>query len=405
MSDVEGDAAEAFSADTVIDLGGATALLTTVDDAATVVLTGVDGSSDAWTVGGFIGGSDRGAVPWAERDGVAWPLPVAWMAPELEHEDWQTGGWIARDTAVFFDASGAFAYTGSPDPAASAEQQCFGCHTTGWLLEDTGTSLTMTAATDGNGRWDEAAVGCEACHGPGREHTSGRLDIKRLTITNPGDLDAARANDVCEQCHSVRAGGLDTPYAWSETDGAFHAGQSLASSSAYVGWSDGSAFEGHAQADELARSSHQTSGWTARCVDCHDPHGSDYQAQLRLDEEDNTLCLTCHTSLTFGDDESAVEAHVRATSTRPTASPSPAGVRDATCRPRRRMSRSVTRPRRAPSPATGSCRSRPPRPSRRSTPRVPTSSTRAASSRTPARSATPGTSGSSRVGSRARPGT
>lgn len=309
MSDVEGEPAEAFAADTELDLGGPSALLTTIDGAATVILTDTTGATDTWTVSGFIGGSDRGAVPWAERDGVAWPLPVAWLAPELEHEDWQTRGWTVGSTAAFFDSAGAFAYTNAPDVATSAEQACFGCHTTGWLLAD-GSPVQMTAATDGNGRWEEAAVGCEACHGPGQEHTSGRLDIKLLTITNPGDLDAARANDVCEQCHAARSGAFDTPYAWSEVDGAFHPGQSLADSSTFVGWSDGAAREGHAQADEMARSAHQTNGWTARCVDCHDPHGSDYQAQLRLDEEDNTLCLSCHAGLTFGDDDAAVESHV-----------------------------------------------------------------------------------------------
>lgn len=309
---VEGAPAEAFATGLEVDLGGPVARLATVDGVPTLTLVAESGVEDAWIVAGFLGGEDRGAVPWAERDGRAWPLPVAWVAPDAERAEWQPGGWVAGDTSAWFTAEGELAYDGSPGVESSAETACFGCHATGYVLETDGAGVSMQAANRTGSRWTEAAVGCESCHGPGLDHTSGPLSEKVLRITNPDDLDARGEVETCGQCHRALAGDGGTPYAWSEVHGLFRPGGELSAhaSSAFLGWSDGAAAVPGAQGDELAASGHGAGAWAARCSDCHDPHGSGQTADLRLPSTDNTLCLSCHLSLDFAGSEAEAEAHV-----------------------------------------------------------------------------------------------
>jgi Cytochrome c3 len=62
---------------------------------------------------------------------------------------------------------------------------CDGCH-----------SVNFNVQTNTVTEWN---VGCERCHGPGRDHIAHR---SRANIVNPGQLDYVRANDACIQCHS-----------------------------------------------------------------------------------------------------------------------------------------------------------------------------------------------------------
>lgn len=63
---------------------------------------------------------------------------------------------------------------------------CAGCHTTGFdpFL----------------GRYVEESVGCEACHGPGRDHAR---TARPSDIVNPARLDPKRRDMVCEACHTT----------------------------------------------------------------------------------------------------------------------------------------------------------------------------------------------------------
>lgn len=56
---------------------------------------------------------------------------------------------------------------------------CAGCHTTNM---DTP-----------KGTWGETGIGCEACHGPGRDHALGKGDVSKITVS--------KSADVCGQCH------------------------------------------------------------------------------------------------------------------------------------------------------------------------------------------------------------
>lgn len=302
LTAVTGAPAAAFDTGLTVKLGAASAALLRVSGAPTVRLTGADGKVDVWTVSGFIGGADRGAVPWAERSGVAYALPVAWTP---------TDGWIAASSATWFGSDGKLAYAGAPPSSASAEANCFGCHATGYELAPDGAGgVTMTAPT-GSGRWLAGSVSCEACHGPGSDHAAGPLAEKSIRITNPSQLDPDAANDVCGQCHAALVGAEGTPYPWHATLGRYRAGDRLSdhADSAYEPWPNGAANQPNAAADELARSGHSTGAWSSRCSDCHDPHGTPASADLRLEHTDNKLCATCHLGYTFGGVKANLVAH------------------------------------------------------------------------------------------------
>ncbi len=64
-------------------------------------------------------------------------------------------------------------------------EQCAGCHTTGF-------------SSEGN-TFVEPGVGCEACHGPARDHArSGAPEL----VANPARMTADRAEMVCMSCHT-----------------------------------------------------------------------------------------------------------------------------------------------------------------------------------------------------------
>jgi predicted CXXCH cytochrome family protein len=93
---------------------------------------------------------------------------------------------IARDPAtqhfktlgVIFDRDEK-AYKPAPS-SFDWSTQCAGCHVTNM---DT---PTLT--------WSEAGIGCEACHGPGREHVLSQGDPKKIVVS--------KAADICGQCHA-----------------------------------------------------------------------------------------------------------------------------------------------------------------------------------------------------------
>lgn len=197
---------------------------------------------------------------------------------------------------------------------ANWDKSCSGCHVTGWREDYT---------------YAEAGIGCEACHGPGREHILGKGDISKI---------AANTDVVtCAQCHT---GWGNTP-AGTRWPIGYRPGEGMpltTSGFTWLSWlptdpvparrSPGLrqyaewAASGHAKAvTSLETNSHASDrcyqchsaefileGEKGRafsvkdhkvydgitCVACHDPHNSEHSYQLRKDEQ--SLCISCHTS-------------------------------------------------------------------------------------------------------------
>lgn len=137
-----------------------------------------------------------------------------------------------------------------------------------------------------NPPFDEEAIGCETCHGPGKKHAA---TASRASIVNPARLPAERAEEICMRCHQGGDARVLMP-GKSETD--FRPGERLGDTLAI--------FQGPREADtdllqhhEAMRAStcFQKSG-TMTCHTCHNPHAAV--------QNPNANCLSCHTRLAAG---------------------------------------------------------------------------------------------------------
>ncbi|MHC4163350.1 MAG: ammonia-forming cytochrome c nitrite reductase subunit c552 [Planctomycetota bacterium] len=189
------------------------------------------------------------------------------------------------------------------------QRRCIGCHVTGVadLTKNSdgeyGLSIAdMLANEQGDGPWfAEMPIACEACHGPAQRHVE--LGGGIGTALNPNDMAADRADEVCGSCHtrgsSKNAEGFGYPWAAGPlVDGQYRPGDVLDDFYNHVDrdgsrfWDDGgrSASSHHQQWIEHASSPHGKAGVT--CWQCHDPHGSNIEGDLKAPVPQ--LCLSCH---------------------------------------------------------------------------------------------------------------
>jgi predicted CXXCH cytochrome family protein len=230
---------------------------------------------------------------------------------------------LARDQAtgdlkylnVLFDkaTSKYVAYKGGSDWTTG----CAGCHSTGFDTK----SKTFT----------ETGIGCEMCHGPGRDHILGKGDVSKIEA----NTDAV----TCGQCHNGSGKNADgvtwpvgyrpgmktlaevgftlTPVAdphgvvpevgkpklrqFAMWQASAHApGKSItdlttndhASGNCYSCHSAQAAAEKKAGVTPDPKANEYTDG--VSCVACHSPHGGNNYAQLKTDPK--TLCESCHTA-------------------------------------------------------------------------------------------------------------
>jgi predicted CXXCH cytochrome family protein len=174
----------------------------------------------------------------------------------------------------------------------------------------------------------ELGVACEACHGPGARH------VERMrqpwvrqhqhdshdpdpTILNPARLDAARASEVCGQCHAYFM--PRHPDRWWESGftedyrpgdaleqsrrvmhyepGSALNDPELSASLESLFYSDGTVRVGGREYNGLSRSACFTQGHGARqlaCTSCHQMHGGTRDDQLDADAGGDGACTSCH---------------------------------------------------------------------------------------------------------------
>ena len=156
--------------------------------------------------------------------------------------------------------------------------------------------------------WADGAVGCENCHGPGRNHvaTIDRLGAAKYSqMLASGEIgptiwdglkgDDDHRMDACGRCHNFFTenavvwqpgpeGYSRDPHRWPiqpEPDN--------------IGWQfyeDGSPMTPCTVVGVYRKTKMFEAG--VGCHDCHDPHGTDNWADLILPIENNALCLKCH---------------------------------------------------------------------------------------------------------------
>jgi predicted CXXCH cytochrome family protein len=176
-----------------------------------------------------------------------------------------------------------------------AADYCNDCHTvSGNGNATTGETLVAYAATK-DARYQD--VQCESCHGGGLEHVKDPSSFQPKASI----LTASDATNGCGECHSdthhpfveeweTSRHAEVTPSLMTRTDAEF-------ASCAYCHEGKAALKTQFGVRSEFTETNDgQRHGIT--CAVCHDPHGSEYTAQLRADPfartvEDN-LCMKCH---------------------------------------------------------------------------------------------------------------
>ena len=84
-----------------------------------------------------------------------------------------------------------------PEKNYQRDEKCVKCHSTGYKQEGGFVDIDTTP--------DLAGIGCEMCHGPGKEyreiHKRMILDFKRDEVRAVGQTYATLGDKVCEKCH------------------------------------------------------------------------------------------------------------------------------------------------------------------------------------------------------------
>lgn len=230
-------------------------------------------------------------------------------------EDWP---WRDYRSELWFDFGGA-ALT-QPDNAESFDNNCAGCHMTGYRLEGSDVAGWAAHAVvdsdgafdyDGDGRVELINTGCESCHGPGSEHLE--LSPRGSYIVSPGSLTPGRQAALCGSCHSrplgIGAGETGLPlsaenqmppagirradFALSYTSRvsgppeAFFDVDDPKSADARANYQQ---YSGHIRSKHYRNPTRLTS-----CTGCHSPHANSADiAAMDTSGNDNALCTTCH---------------------------------------------------------------------------------------------------------------
>jgi tetratricopeptide (TPR) repeat protein len=171
-------------------------------------------------------------------------------------------------------------------PAAlPIDSNCLHCHAT----------AIQTALPQARNKYDgppfqQAGIGCSACHGDPSKHLAGR---GHGAIVNPAKLPPARRDSTCLQCHLE---GDVAIYRAGTSLAQFRAGDDLAEYAVYFVKASAASGGGRAssQYEALLRSACKVaSGDKLTCTTCHDPHSSP-SAEERVSYF-RGKCLTCHT--------------------------------------------------------------------------------------------------------------
>jgi len=201
--------------------------------------------------------------------------PIQWTTSQAK--------WVSYHVDDWYNSDGSLR---EPSVYRSFEAACAGCHATG-------VSLTK-AEPDAVASYTEYSIGCESCHAPGSAHVA---SPKKSNIVNPAKLEYARANDICNQCHSagVSLPGNKLAYAWHEKDNKPYIAGEILSDSYHSGSSEMNARYGMVMQGSwhhYAGSGHDQA--KVRCIDCHNAHGGPGEAQLLSSVDNNNLCMRCH---------------------------------------------------------------------------------------------------------------
>lgn len=247
--------------------------------------------SGVWPLEQYVVATERGKL---QALGVAWDSRSAAEGGSRWFHVYGPEG-IAPNDPLFFTA-----------PVQNWNHMCAECHST-WVER-----RYAPAADSFDTRWAELSVGCEACHGPGREHVRSAQAAKpgaqvaplpvRFTKAAPWTPSGTGSPaphtqdgvevEVCAPCHSRREPLKEGFLASDAFLDSFEPELLLPGRYHADGQVEGEVFEW----GSFLQSKMYQAG--VRCSDCHNPHSG------KLYAEGNALCGRCHEPARFD-----VEAH------------------------------------------------------------------------------------------------
>ncbi|MDO8140751.1 MAG: cytochrome c3 family protein, partial [Candidatus Brocadiales bacterium] len=251
-------------------------------------------------------------------------LPIQYNNRNVDENN-PSSAWVSYNSSNWYNTDNTLISTDTdvpPNINKSFEQNCEGCHMTG---------LDITRNIDGEfvSSSNETGIGCESCHGPGGQHVSVGGG-KGKYIVNPEYTATDRGNEVCGQCHirvisktGTSGADFETEYPCiinGENITPFIPGKILSdyieettsdgkSTAGY--WNDNNtnvygenaSENNHSQKhrqqyQDFTKSVHYNSAGN-KCITCHESHGAGVEGtpQLLKQNDNNKLCIDCHTDL------------------------------------------------------------------------------------------------------------
>jgi Flp pilus assembly protein TadD len=228
-----------------------------------------------------IGSGHRGRSYVLDRDGWLFQSPIAWYSQE--------GRW---------GLSPGYDPASHPRFERELTDRCLQCHA--------GRMNPVERSTADIQQYQrpavlEHAIGCERCHGPGKEHVerwrdpeAWQSDSREDPIVNPVRLEPSRRESVCYQCHLQ---GVAQFLRYGRAHGDFRPGDHVGDIWTTFVAGPGVELSGETVAVSQVEQLHasrcfEASAGRMGCISCHDPH--------RLPAKDERLvyfrqrCLECH---------------------------------------------------------------------------------------------------------------
>lgn len=239
--------------------------------------------------------------------------------------DNSSGSWATYNPSKWFNSDGSVKLFDNSFRKNSWDKNCMGCHVTGGKVDlvVSGSDTSWRATWANNSSADNIVVGCESCHGPSQGGAGAGHQMNPAKLTTKD-----RKMEVCGQCHNRASsnngqGTVGThEYAKNEVAGTyFNPADTLHPLSEFMNfntppnqtggpgtWQDlVTARQHHQQYQEFLTSRHYDNPFEeVVCFTCHTPHSdspNEHSVVNTLTEgidtfavqnDDNTLCLTCH---------------------------------------------------------------------------------------------------------------
>jgi DmsE family decaheme c-type cytochrome len=187
------------------------------------------------------------------------------------------------------------------DPAKNDPSQyvgtetCRTCHEEEFKSHEAGphwkTSLASHAAVD--------KQGCEACHGPGKEHAEGGDPTKITSFKNIGSQEASKRCLTCHQLGEEHSNFLRSAHQKNNIGciDCHSAHQPKVKRALLKNAQPQLCYDCHLETkpDFSKPFHHRVNEGLVKCVDCHNPHGGFLQQrQLRSTSAQDAVCFKCH---------------------------------------------------------------------------------------------------------------